>query len=96
MTALTVRVGVVTAGLADGHADALRETLRRSRTVLLEGLDASADAVLVLTPQGVPRELEAALLEAAGRGTPVLLVGPLPGQVLADAAGLLPGRLLPV
>jgi hypothetical protein len=44
----------------------------------------------------VPRELEPVLLEAAGGGTPVLLVGPHPGQVLADTAGLLPGRMLPV
>jgi predicted dehydrogenase len=79
-----------------GHADALLDTLTRSRTLLLDSADRTADAVLVLAPDGVPVGLEPALLEAAGRGTPVLLVGPQPGQVLADTAGLLPGRLLPV
>ncbi len=93
MTERTARLGVLTAGLPDGQGDALRATLALSGFSLLEGPDPSASALLVLAPQGVPRELEAVLLEAA---VPVLLVGPQPGPALADAAGLLPGRLLPV
>jgi scyllo-inositol 2-dehydrogenase (NADP+) len=89
-------VGVLATGLPEGQADALCDLLIRSGLTLADGLDPTADALLVLAPEGVPRGLEAGLLEAAGRGTPVLLVGPRPGQLLADTAGLVPSRLLPV
>jgi scyllo-inositol 2-dehydrogenase (NADP+) len=89
----TVRVGVVNAG---APADALRDTLTRSRLLLVDGAAGDADVLLVLAPDGVPREVEPALAEAAGRGLPVLLVGPQPGQVLADLAGVVLGRVLPV
>jgi predicted dehydrogenase len=86
----------VAAGLPAGQADPLRDLLTRSRFAVVEGADPAADALLVLAPDGVPREVEPELLAAAARGTAVLLVGPQPGQELADTAGLLPGRLLPV
>lgn len=94
MTATPTRVRVLAPGLVDGRDRALRAALGRTTLVLTEQDD--ADLLLVLAPEGVPAGLEPTLLRAAAGGTPVLLVGPRPGQALADAAGLVPGRLLPV
>jgi scyllo-inositol 2-dehydrogenase (NADP+) len=93
VTATAARVRVLAPGPDDGRDRALRDHLGRTTLVLTDG---DADAVLVLAPDGVPAEVEASLLAAAAAGTPVLLVGPHPGQALSDAAGLVPGRLLPV
>lgn len=86
------RLTLVTELLPVGAEAALRELLARSG---YEVADGPADAVLALLPSGVPPQRERELLDVAGRGTPVLLVGPAPGQLLADTAGLVPGRLLP-
>lgn len=58
--------------------------------------DTGADVVLVLAADPLPGEVERDLLDATRRGVPVLLVGPAPGQPLADTAGLVLGRVLPV
>ena len=70
--------------------------LRATGLAVTMGLDASAAAVLVLGAGAVSEAVEDALLELAGHGTPVLLVGPTMSVALSDAAGLLPGPLLPV
>ncbi len=89
------RLAVLPFGLPASGDAALRAFLHRAGFDLQEELSAG-EAVLVLAPEGVPTSAEPALLETAGRGVPVLLVGPRPGQLLADTAGLLPGRMLPV
>ena len=93
MTDPTVRVALVTAGLPDGRERPLTDLLTRAGFALTDG---AADVVLLLAPDGVPREVESAVLASAQAGTPVLAVGPRPAQALADTAGLVPGRLLPV
>jgi predicted dehydrogenase len=92
VTASLTRVAVVSVGAPDAQ---LRSHLSRTGIALV-GLGSGCDAVLVLAPEGTGTELESALLRAAAEGTPVLAVGPRPGQALADTAGLVPGRLLPV
>lgn len=92
MTAPVVRLAVVSSGAADAP---LRQLLTRTGLVLVDDPRDGADAVLALAPDGVPGELEALLLDAARRGTPVLVVSPQPGQALADTAGVVPGRVLP-
>ena len=87
----SARVGLVTVGVPDGQDAALRRALQAAGLPLTEGT--AGDAVLVLAPDGVPREVEEQLRAV---DVPVLLVGPAPGQVLADAAGLVLGRVLPV
>ena len=77
-------------------ADALRAHLRRTGAQLSETIDAATDAVVVLDPSRLPEVTEDALLAAAAAGTPVLLVGPRMSTALTDAAGLVPGRVLPV
>ena len=90
----TPRVGLVPVGAPD--VSVLRTLLDRSGMAVVDGVDNRADVLLVLAPDGVPREVETAVLAAAAGGTSVLLVGPRPGQVLADTAGIVPGQLLPV
>ena len=77
-------------------ADALRAYLRRTGARLSETIDAATDAVVVLDPSRLPEVTEDALLAAAAAGTPVLLVGPRMSTALTDAAGLVPGRVLPI
>jgi predicted dehydrogenase len=86
VTAPLLRLGLV--GASDAHA-ALLARLSSSGLTLVDGVD--ADAVLALGPAP-----GAQLLPAAERGTPVLLVGTEHSAALWDAAGLLPGRVLPV
>ena len=86
MTAPPLRIGL--AGASAAHA-ALCARLSSAGMHLVDGLE--ADALLVLGP--VP---DGPLLAAAERGTPVLLVGASHGSGLWEAAGLLPGRVLPV
>lgn len=93
MTRALARIAVLSAGALDAL---LLDHLARTGLQPVTGLDPSCDAVLVLAPEGVPADVEADLLAAAGRGTPVLVVSPRPGQALADTAGVLPCRLLPV
>ena len=93
MTASSLRVALVSVGAPD---TALRSYLLRAGTDLVDGVDTGCDVVLLLAPDGTGTELESELLRAAAAGTPVLAVGPRPGQALADTAGLVPGRLLPV
>jgi predicted dehydrogenase len=81
-----LRLGIV--GASEASA-ALRTRLSAAGLDLVDG--AEADAVLVLGPGP-----DGPLLGAAERGTPVLLVGATHGGALWDAAGLLPGRVLPV
>jgi predicted dehydrogenase len=92
VTAPTPRIGLVTAGAVE--AAPLLALLTGAGCALVDV--PVADALLVLAPDGIPREVEQQLLAAAGAGTPVLLISPAPGQLLADAAGLLPRQVLPV
>ena len=92
----TARVGVLTTGMPVGADAPLRDLLTRAGMSLLPGIHPDAEVLLVLAPEGVPRAMEAAVLAAAARGTRVLLVGPSPGQLLSDAAGLVPARVLPL
>jgi len=92
VTASLTRVALINAGAADAQ---LRGYLSRTG-ITITGLGVGCDAVLALVPDGTDPDLEAELLRVAAAGTPVLAVGPRPGQALADTAGLLPGRLLPV
>jgi scyllo-inositol 2-dehydrogenase (NADP+) len=85
-----MRLGVLSVGVPTGADTALRAALAAAGWDLRAGTD--ADAVLVLAPEGVPREAEEPLRAA---GVPMLVVSPQPGQALADAAGLVLGRLLP-
>ena len=75
-------------GASDEHAPLLTR-LTSAGLDLADGPD--PDVVLVLGPAP-----DGPLLAAAERGTPVLLVGAGHGGALWDAAGLLPGRVLPV
>ena len=77
-------------------ADALRAHLRSTGAQLSETIDAATDAVVVLDPSRLAELTEDTLLAAAAAGTPVLLVGPRMSTALTDAAGLVPGRVLPV
>ncbi len=91
VTAPALRVALV--GPRDVAA-ALTDRLSAAGLTLVDGRveqDQRADAVLVLGPAP-----DGPLLAAAERGTPVLLVGAGHGGALWDAAGLLPGRVLPV
>jgi predicted dehydrogenase len=92
VNASPTRVALVNAGAPDAR---LRSYLSGTGTTLVD-LGARCDAVLLLAPDGIGTDLEADLLRAAAAGTPVLAVGPRPGQALADTAGLVSGRLLPV
>src|SRR5688500_17803390 len=77
---------------ASGDSAPLVARLSSAGLVVDDGLPADgADAVLVLGPAP-----DGPLLGAADRGTPVLLVGLRHSGALWDAAGLLPGRALPV
>ena len=87
-----IRLTLLTYGMAEGQDVALRSLLGRAG--FAAGTEAG-EVVLVFAPDGVPAAQERALLDTATRGIPVLLVGPCPGQLLADTAGLLLGRLLP-
>ncbi|TAL25639.1 MAG: Gfo/Idh/MocA family oxidoreductase [Frankiales bacterium] len=89
----TTRLTVHTPGLPAGGDAALRSLLGRSGFAVTEG---AGEAALVLAPDGVPAALQDELRRTAAGGTPVLLVGPLLGQPLADEAGVVLGRLLPV
>ena len=84
MTAPTPRVRLVPSG---APADALTRYLSRAGFALTDG---TADVLLVVgdTDPGP-------VLAAAEQGTAVLLVGAVHAPALWDAAGLLPGRLLP-
>ncbi len=68
-------------------ADLLVAYLTRAGLAVVDG---AADVLLVLGPAD-----PAPLLAAAEAGTPVLLVGAEHAPALWDAAGLLPGRVLP-
>jgi scyllo-inositol 2-dehydrogenase (NADP+) len=85
VTAPALRLGLV--GASDVHTP-LTARLSAAGLVLVDGT--AGDAVLVLGPAP-----DRPLLEAAERGTPVLLVGASHSAALWDAAGLLPGRGLP-
>ncbi len=93
MTASPVRLDVLT-GIA--APDRVLDYLRACGWSLTARFDPLADAVLVLGAGSLSEAAEDALLVAAGRGTPVLLVGPTMSTALSDAAGLVPGRVLPV
>ncbi len=82
--------------LSRGPASELLAYLERTGAELLPALDPAADALLVLDPAELDEGSEDALLAAARRGTPVLLVGPRMSTALTDAAGLVPGQVLPV
>jgi scyllo-inositol 2-dehydrogenase (NADP+) len=86
VTAAPLRLGLV--GASDAHA-ALSARLSSVGLALVDGTDADALLVLGATPDGP-------LLTAAERGAPVLLVGADHAGALWDAAGLLPGQVLPV
>jgi predicted dehydrogenase len=86
VTAPALRLQVV--GASEVHA-ALCARLASAGTTIVDGPDAQAVLVLGPAPDG-PR------LAAAERGAPVLLVGDPASDALRDAAGLLPGRVLPV
>ena len=86
VTAPLLRLGLV--GASDAHT-ALLARLSSSGMSMVD--DADPDAVLALGPAPAER-----LLAAAERGIPVLLVGTDHSAALWDAAGLLPGRVLPV
>ncbi|CAA9314354.1 MAG: GH109 [uncultured Frankineae bacterium] len=75
---------------ADGRGTSLTTRLADAGFSLTEGPDPTAAALLVLGPTG-----DGPLLAAAERGTPVLLVGAEHAGSLWDAAGLVPGRVLP-
>ena len=96
MTEPSARIGVVTVGIADGRDRMLRDLLTRTGLTLTDGVAPGADVLLALAPDGLPAGLERDLLQAAECGTPVLVVSPRPGQALADSAGLVLGRPLPV
>jgi scyllo-inositol 2-dehydrogenase (NADP+) len=81
--------------LSGRPAGELRAYLDRTGAQLLPGVDPTADAVLVLDPADLDDPTEDALLAAAQGGTPVLLVGPRMSTALTDAAGLVPGQVLP-
>ena len=85
-TATPLRLALV------GASDDCAPLLARLASAGSELVDAGAspDAVLAMGPAP-----DGPLLAAAERGTPVLLVGAHHGGALWDAAGLLPGRLLP-
>ncbi|MGI8537861.1 MAG: Gfo/Idh/MocA family protein [Mycobacteriales bacterium] len=93
MTASPPCISVLT---SDVPSERVVGYLRDTGMVAVGGLEPSADAVLVLGTFALPEALEDALLMGAGRGTPVLLVGPVMSTALTDAAGLVPGRVLPV
>ncbi len=76
--------------------DLLASYLGRTGASLVRELGSPVDAIVVLDPSALTESAEDALLAAASRGTPVLLVGPHMSTALTDAAGLVPGGLLPV
>ena len=92
MTVATPRLSVV----SSMPAEALSAYLTAAGSHVTAGLDARADAILVLGAADLSDQTEDALLAAAAAGTPVLLVGPRMSTALTDAAGLLPGQVLPV
>ncbi len=87
MTAPSPRLGVLRAG---ARGDLLLSRLASAGVEVVEGPADDAAVLLALGP--VPDQ---PVLEAAERGTPVLLVGAEQAASLWDAAGLLPGRVLP-
>ena len=93
VTAAPPRPSPATLGVlrADGRGRALTDRLGAAGLTLVDGPHAAADALLALGPVD-----EGPLLAAAERGTPVLLLGPEHSGSLWDAAGLLPGRVLPL
>lgn len=93
MTVSAPRLSVLTHGVS---SDRVVAYLRGAGLVCVPELEPTADAVLVLGTSSLPEALEDALLAAAGGGVPVLLVGPAMSTALTDAAGLLPGRVLPL
>lgn len=84
----TLRLSVLSAV----PADALTGYLSRAGVELLPASDPSADAVLVLGPDGLSEVDEDRLLTL---DVPVVLVGPTMSSALSDAAGLVPGQLMP-
>jgi predicted dehydrogenase len=74
---------------APATCGALARRLSSAGWSVVDGVDADALLVLGAAPAGL-------VLEAAGRGTPAVLVGADHSAVLWDAAGLSPGRVLPV
>ena len=84
------RISVVLARPDQSVAAPLVDYLRRCGWVVVEGT--GGDVVVVLSAGELPEELESSLL---GLTAPLLLVGPLPPEALADAAGVLVGRLTP-
>ena len=79
---------------ADDAGDLLLDRLRAAGAVVVDGASTGADAVLVVGPAQGPSAV-GSVLAAAERGTPVLLLGAEHVSALWDAAGLLPGRVLP-
>ena len=75
-----------------GPDGALADHLRRCGLTVTPGLDADADAVLVLGADRLDEAQEDAVLAAAAA---VLLVGPTMSTALSDAAGLVPRELTP-
>ena len=86
-------LSVLTSGVP---SEAVVTYLRRAGMTPVTGLDPAAAAVLVLGTASLTEALEDALLAVAAAGTPVLLVGATMSTALTDAAGFVPGRLLPV
>ena len=74
---------------------ALATYLQRTGARLERGLGDAVDVIVVLDASALTEAVEDALLRAASGGTPVLLVGPRMSTALTDAAGLVPGRVLP-
>ena len=86
-------LSVLTCGVP---SEAVVTYLRRAGMTPVTDLDPAAAAVLVLGTASLAEAIEDALLAVAIAGTPVLLVGATMSTALTDAAGLVPGRLLPV
>ena len=92
MTSPALRLSV----LSSDPVAPLLDHLRRTGATLTPALDTTADAIVVLDATSLPETTEDVLLAAAAAGTPVLLVGPRMSTALSDAAGLVPGAVLPV
>ncbi len=86
------RVSLVTSSPAPDRSAALLGYLRAARVTVVDG---PADAVLVLGAGGLDERAEDAVLAAASRGTPVLLVDATLTAALSDAAGLVLGTVSP-
>ncbi|MCW2713270.1 MAG: oxidoreductase domain protein [Frankiales bacterium] len=89
-----LRLRLVSPDGSTGHP--LAAYLQGAGAVLVREPTGRADAVVVLDPSALAEHVEDALLAGTSRGTPVLLVGPRMSTALTDAAGLVPGPVLPV